>query len=158
MRVYSRHPGGLLQVDGSLERLAKESELLRQAYGHFFDLTVVNNDIEDTIHTLEATLDTLDASPQWLPVAWVYWRSRRRDGASTPQRWTHRSAGHSRDQARHGDRCLQKRVTLLNLPFCFFYFVSGGGVGRLHHSEDSLALVEQRPLIREVNSPFRGQL
>ncbi|XP_042149901.1 peripheral plasma membrane protein CASK isoform X3 [Ixodes scapularis] len=59
-------------VDGSLERLAKESELLRQAYGHFFDLTVVNNDIEDTIHTLEATLDTLDASPQWLPVAWVY--------------------------------------------------------------------------------------
>lgn len=66
------YPGGLLQVDGSLERLAKESELLRQAYGHFFDLTVVNNDIEDTIHTLEATLDTLDASPQWLPVAWVY--------------------------------------------------------------------------------------
>ncbi|CAN7997670.1 unnamed protein product [Ixodes hexagonus] len=59
-------------VDGSLERLAKESELLRQAYGHFFDLTVVNNDIEDTIHTLEATLNTLDTSPQWLPVSWVY--------------------------------------------------------------------------------------
>lgn len=59
-------------VDGSLERLAKESELLRQAYGHFFDLTVVNNDIEDTIHTLENTLETLDTSPQWLPVTWVY--------------------------------------------------------------------------------------
>lgn len=61
-----------VQVDGSLERLAKESELLRQAYGHFFDLTVVNNDIEDTIHTLENTLETLDTSPQWLPVTWVY--------------------------------------------------------------------------------------
>ncbi|KAH7967413.1 hypothetical protein HPB49_024628 [Dermacentor silvarum] len=60
------------QVDGSLERLAKESDLLRQAYGHFFDLTVVNNDIEETIHTLETTLEALDNSPQWVPVSWVY--------------------------------------------------------------------------------------
>ncbi|XP_077513819.1 peripheral plasma membrane protein CASK isoform X2 [Amblyomma americanum] len=59
-------------VDGSLERLAKESDLLRQAYGHFFDLTVVNNDIEETIHTLETTLEALDNSPQWVPVSWVY--------------------------------------------------------------------------------------
>ena len=31
--------------DGSLEKLARESDSLRQAYGHFFDLTIVNNDI-----------------------------------------------------------------------------------------------------------------
>ena len=35
--------------DGSLERLAKESDCLKQAYGHFFDLTIVNNDIDETI-------------------------------------------------------------------------------------------------------------
>ncbi|KAF8789467.1 Peripheral plasma membrane protein CASK like protein [Argiope bruennichi] len=33
------------KIDGSLERLYKESELLRQAYGHFFDLTIPLNDI-----------------------------------------------------------------------------------------------------------------
>ena len=39
----------LQDYDGSLERLAKESDCLKQAYGHFFDLTIVNNDIDETI-------------------------------------------------------------------------------------------------------------
>ncbi|GBN24044.1 Peripheral plasma membrane protein CASK [Araneus ventricosus] len=60
------------QIDGSLERLYKESELLRQAYGHFFDLTIVNNDIEETIRTLEKTLEKVHTSTQWVPVTWVY--------------------------------------------------------------------------------------
>ncbi|XP_055925326.1 peripheral plasma membrane protein CASK-like isoform X2 [Argiope bruennichi] len=60
------------KIDGSLERLYKESELLRQAYGHFFDLTIVNNDIEETIRTLEKTLEKVHTSTQWVPVTWVY--------------------------------------------------------------------------------------
>ncbi|XP_042897149.1 protein lin-2-like [Parasteatoda tepidariorum] len=47
-------------TDGSLERLAKESDLLQQAYGHYFDLTIVNNDIEETIHTLEKAIDNIN--------------------------------------------------------------------------------------------------
>ncbi len=43
--------------DGSLERLARESELLEQAYGHYFDLKIINNDIEDTIRTLEQAIE-----------------------------------------------------------------------------------------------------
>jgi hypothetical protein len=39
----------LQDYDGSLERLAKESDCLKQAYGHYFDLTIVNNDIDETI-------------------------------------------------------------------------------------------------------------
>ncbi|XP_077988061.1 peripheral plasma membrane protein CASK-like isoform X1 [Glandiceps talaboti] len=58
--------------DGSLERLAKESELLRQAYGHYFDLIIVNNDIEETIKTLENAIDEICTTPQWVPVSWVY--------------------------------------------------------------------------------------
>lgn len=58
--------------DGSLERLSKESELLRQAYGHFFDLTIVNNDIEETIRLLEKSLSKINSMPQWVPVSWVY--------------------------------------------------------------------------------------
>lgn len=67
--VLFLHP----QYDGSLERLAKESDLLKQAYGHFFDLTIVNNDIEETIRQLEKALDTMSDTPQWVPVSWVYW-------------------------------------------------------------------------------------
>jgi len=58
--------------DGSLERLARESELLEQAYGHYFDLKIVNNDIEETIRTLEQAIDEVCTTPQWVPVSWVY--------------------------------------------------------------------------------------
>lgn len=61
-----------LQYDGSLERLAKESDMLRQAYGHFFDLTIVNNDIGETISTLENAIEKVHATPQWIPVSWLY--------------------------------------------------------------------------------------
>ncbi|XP_026470604.1 peripheral plasma membrane protein CASK-like [Ctenocephalides felis] len=62
----------IADYDGSLERLAKESNLLRRAYGHFFDVTIVNNDIEETISTLEAAIERVHTTPQWVPVTWVY--------------------------------------------------------------------------------------
>ncbi|XP_063243812.1 peripheral plasma membrane protein CASK isoform X3 [Bacillus rossius redtenbacheri] len=62
----------MADYDGSLERLAKESDLLRHAYGHFFDLTIVNNDIEETIAALEKAIERVHTTPQWIPVSWVY--------------------------------------------------------------------------------------
>ncbi|XP_031787811.1 peripheral plasma membrane protein CASK isoform X7 [Nasonia vitripennis] len=62
----------LADYDGSLERLAKESDMLRQAYGHFFDLTIVNNDIDETIAQLEDAIERFHTTPQWVPVSWVY--------------------------------------------------------------------------------------
>ena len=59
--------------DGSLERLARESDLLEKAYGHYFDLKIVNNDIDDTIRTLQTAIDEVCTTPQWVPVSWVYW-------------------------------------------------------------------------------------
>lgn len=62
----------MFQYDGSLERLAKESDMLKQAYGHFFDLTIVNNDIDETIAQLEDAIERFHTTPQWVPVSWVY--------------------------------------------------------------------------------------
>ncbi|XP_043482826.1 peripheral plasma membrane protein CASK isoform X6 [Leptopilina heterotoma] len=62
----------IADYDGSLERLAKESDMLKQAYGHFFDLTIVNNDIEETIAQLESAIERVHTTPQWVPVSWVY--------------------------------------------------------------------------------------
>ncbi|XP_056004338.1 peripheral plasma membrane protein CASK-like isoform X5 [Ostrea edulis] len=58
--------------DISLERLATESELLEKAYGHYFDLKIVNNDIDETIRKLEQAMDQVSTAPQWVPVSWVY--------------------------------------------------------------------------------------
>ncbi|KAK2573489.1 Peripheral plasma membrane protein CASK [Acropora cervicornis] len=59
-------------ADESLQRLAEESETLRKNHGHLFDLTIVNNDIDDTIRLLETSFEQLHVSPQWVPVSWVY--------------------------------------------------------------------------------------
>lgn len=64
----------MFQCDGSLARLAKESDSLKQAYGHFFDLTIVNNEIDETIAQLEAAIERVHTTPQWVPVSWVYWQ------------------------------------------------------------------------------------
>ncbi|RNA35545.1 peripheral plasma membrane CASK-like [Brachionus plicatilis] len=61
-----------LGIDGSLERLVRESDLLRQTYGHFFDMTIINNDIEETIRILQRTVNSLCSQAQWVPVSWVY--------------------------------------------------------------------------------------
>lgn len=45
--------------------------MLRQAYGHYFDLTIVNNDIGETIAKLENAIDTVQSTPQWVPVSWL---------------------------------------------------------------------------------------
>ncbi|CAD5234191.1 unnamed protein product [Bursaphelenchus xylophilus] len=63
---------GLQDPDGSLERLVKESEILRQAFGHLFDYVICNNDIDDTIRQLELVVEKLSAIPQWVPISWVY--------------------------------------------------------------------------------------
>ncbi|XP_041352781.1 peripheral plasma membrane protein CASK-like isoform X2 [Gigantopelta aegis] len=59
-------------ADDSLERLARESELLEKAYRHYFDHKIVNNDIDETIRTLEKAIDEVCSTPQWVPVSWVY--------------------------------------------------------------------------------------
>uniref|UniRef100_A0A915CNV0 Guanylate kinase-like domain-containing protein n=1 Tax=Ditylenchus dipsaci TaxID=166011 RepID=A0A915CNV0_9BILA len=64
---------GILQdPDGSLEKLVKESEVLKQAFGHLFDYVICNNDIDDTIRQLEVIVEKLAVFPQWVPVSWVY--------------------------------------------------------------------------------------
>ena len=45
---------------------------MKSAYGHIFDRTVVNDDIEETIKTLESAMNEIHNTPQWIPSAWVY--------------------------------------------------------------------------------------
>ncbi|XP_063733962.1 peripheral plasma membrane protein CASK-like isoform X3 [Eleginops maclovinus] len=58
--------------DDSLQRLQKESELLQTTYAHYFDQTIINNEIDDTIRLLEEAVDLVSTTTQWVPVSWVY--------------------------------------------------------------------------------------
>uniref|UniRef100_UPI0037E72C93 peripheral plasma membrane protein CASK-like isoform X13 n=1 Tax=Semicossyphus pulcher TaxID=241346 RepID=UPI0037E72C93 len=58
--------------DDSLQRLQKESEMLQRTYAHYFDQTIINNEIDDTIRLLEEAVDLVSTTAQWVPVSWVY--------------------------------------------------------------------------------------
>ncbi|XP_062387151.1 MAGUK p55 subfamily member 2a [Sardina pilchardus] len=59
-------------TDLELKRTAEESARLKQAYGHLFDVTIVNESLDDTYQALKSSLQTLNATQQWVPVGWVF--------------------------------------------------------------------------------------
>nr|XP_058906700.1 peripheral plasma membrane protein CASK isoform X6 [Kogia breviceps] len=59
-------------LDESLQRLQKESDILQRTYAHYFDLTIINNEIDETIRHLEEAVELVCTAPQWVPVSWVY--------------------------------------------------------------------------------------
>uniref|UniRef100_A0A8C0NDJ2 Peripheral plasma membrane protein CASK n=1 Tax=Canis lupus familiaris TaxID=9615 RepID=A0A8C0NDJ2_CANLF len=61
-----------LNEDESLQRLQKESDILQRTYAHYFDLTIINNEIDETIRHLEEAVELVCTAPQWVPVSWVY--------------------------------------------------------------------------------------
>ena len=49
-----------------------ESAKLQRAYDKYFDLVIVNNDLNDTLNQIVEAVNRLAAEPQWVPVTWVY--------------------------------------------------------------------------------------
>lgn len=44
---------------------------MEETYGHYFDKTIVNTDLERTFDELRLAIDKLDIEAQWVPVSWV---------------------------------------------------------------------------------------
>lgn len=49
-----------------------ESARIRRAYGHYFDLTIVNDNLDKAFDKLQEAVERLFEEPQWVPVSWVY--------------------------------------------------------------------------------------
>ncbi|XP_014829443.1 PREDICTED: MAGUK p55 subfamily member 2-like isoform X2 [Poecilia mexicana] len=59
-------------TDEELQRTCDESAKIQAAFGHFFDLTIVNENLDETYRTVKAALETVSKNPQWVPVTWVF--------------------------------------------------------------------------------------
>ncbi|XP_031420928.1 MAGUK p55 subfamily member 2a isoform X3 [Clupea harengus] len=59
-------------VDSELKRTVDESARLKQAYGHLFDVSIVNENLDETYQSLKASLLKLNGAQQWVPVGWVF--------------------------------------------------------------------------------------
>ncbi|XP_067111571.1 MAGUK p55 subfamily member 6b isoform X1 [Osmerus mordax] len=59
-------------TDVDLRRTVDESARIQRAYSHYFDLTIVNDNLDHAFEILQAAVDKLCSEPQWVPVNWVY--------------------------------------------------------------------------------------
>ncbi|KAK5905760.1 hypothetical protein CgunFtcFv8_001687 [Champsocephalus gunnari] len=59
-------------TDSELKRTVDESERIKRAYGHYFDLCIVNDGLESAFRSLRSALEKLYTEQQWVPVNWVF--------------------------------------------------------------------------------------
>ncbi|XP_005728809.1 MAGUK p55 subfamily member 6b isoform X1 [Pundamilia nyererei] len=59
-------------TDVDLRKTVDESARIQRAYCHYFDLTIINDNLDKAFETLQAAVDKLCSEPQWVPVNWVY--------------------------------------------------------------------------------------
>uniref|UniRef100_A0A1A8KAD0 Membrane protein, palmitoylated 2a (MAGUK p55 subfamily member 2a) n=1 Tax=Nothobranchius kuhntae TaxID=321403 RepID=A0A1A8KAD0_NOTKU len=59
-------------TDSELKRTVDESERIKRAYGHYFDLCIVNDGLEAAFRSLRLALEKLSTEHQWVPVSWVF--------------------------------------------------------------------------------------
>lgn len=56
----------------NLQMIQKESDAILSTYGHFFDVVLVNNDVDESVKGVEEAMERATSTPQWVPVSWVY--------------------------------------------------------------------------------------
>ncbi|XP_068228631.1 protein PALS2 isoform X5 [Palaemon carinicauda] len=77
MRYSSRRARTLeslasLYEEDDFKRTMEESAKLQRAYDKYFDLVIINNDLNDTYNQILEAIERLSTEPQWVPVTWVY--------------------------------------------------------------------------------------
>uniref|UniRef100_A0AAQ5Z3F1 Membrane protein, palmitoylated 6a (MAGUK p55 subfamily member 6) n=1 Tax=Amphiprion ocellaris TaxID=80972 RepID=A0AAQ5Z3F1_AMPOC len=61
-----------LLTENDLKKTVDESARIHRAYSHYFDLTIVNDNLDKAFDKLQETVERLFIEPQWVPVSWVY--------------------------------------------------------------------------------------
>ncbi|XP_057897597.1 MAGUK p55 subfamily member 2 isoform X1 [Melospiza georgiana] len=59
-------------TEADAQRTVEESSRIQRGYGHYFDLSLTNDDLERTFGRLREAMELLRVQPQWVPVSWVY--------------------------------------------------------------------------------------
>ncbi len=55
-----------------LRQMLKESLLIENQYGHYFDWVIVNDDFQVASDMLKEVVRRVGEEPQWIPALWKY--------------------------------------------------------------------------------------
>lgn len=53
-------------------KIVDRSEAISRDYNQYFDLTIVNKDVNESYERLLKAVEGLSVNTQWVPVSWVY--------------------------------------------------------------------------------------
>lgn len=59
-----------MQYD-ELKEMIKTADEMEIQYGHYFDTTIVNDDLETAFNDLRQVALSIEAQPQWVPASWL---------------------------------------------------------------------------------------
>ncbi|XP_047217674.1 MAGUK p55 subfamily member 6a isoform X1 [Girardinichthys multiradiatus] len=59
-------------TENDLKKTVDESAKIRRVYSHYFDLTIINDNLDKAFDKLQDAVERLFEEPQWVPVSWVY--------------------------------------------------------------------------------------
>nr|XP_021486775.1 MAGUK p55 subfamily member 6 isoform X2 [Meriones unguiculatus] len=61
-----------LLTDSDLKKTVDESARIQRAYNHYFDLIIINDNLDKAFEKLQTAIEKLRMEPQWVPISWVY--------------------------------------------------------------------------------------
>ncbi|XP_066946849.1 protein PALS1-like isoform X6 [Macrobrachium rosenbergii] len=57
--------------DEELKETIEKAHEMEEQYGHYFDLIIINQDVDRAYHQLLQEINSLEREPQWVPAAWL---------------------------------------------------------------------------------------
>ncbi|XP_042210007.1 uncharacterized protein LOC121857817 isoform X3 [Homarus americanus] len=57
--------------DEELKETIEKAREMEEQYGHYFDLIIINQDVDRAYHQLLHEINMLEREPQWVPAAWL---------------------------------------------------------------------------------------
>lgn len=74
MHEYARQRGKTdkIKTERDFRKTLEESAEIERNYKQYFDMSIVNDNMDDTYNKLRKAIETLSTEPQWVPTSWVY--------------------------------------------------------------------------------------
>lgn len=57
--------------DDELKDIIEKAREMEENFGHYFDMVIVNSDIDKAFNELLKEINTLEREPQWVPAIWL---------------------------------------------------------------------------------------
>ncbi|KAG1685109.1 MAGUK p55 subfamily member 5 [Nymphon striatum] len=58
--------------DDELKDIIEKAREMEENYGHYFDMIIINSDIDKAYHELLKEINILEREPQWVPAVWLH--------------------------------------------------------------------------------------